>query len=155
MSKRILDIGCGKRKIKGAIGIDIDLNADFDYFMDAHNLQFEDDYFDVVYCLDVVEHCENPYRVLSEIKRVLKRDGILYLSVPNIYRFHRLLCFWLNRRTSVDFSHLYCFDKSVMSQLLGKLGMSIIHTAYYYWHTRLIAHRNAATSILFTVRNNL
>lgn len=39
--------------------------------------------FDLVVCKDVFEHLLNPTHALSEISRVLKKDGMLLLHVPN------------------------------------------------------------------------
>jgi SAM-dependent methyltransferase len=39
--------------------------------------------FDLVVCKDVFEHLLNPTHALSEISRVLKKDGLLLLHVPN------------------------------------------------------------------------
>lgn len=39
--------------------------------------------FDLVVCKDVFEHLINPEHTLSEIARVLKKDGLLLLHVPN------------------------------------------------------------------------
>jgi ubiquinone/menaquinone biosynthesis C-methylase UbiE len=47
-------------------------------------LPFEDTSFDYVVMLEVIEHLQNPYFVLREISRVLKKEGILLLSTPNI-----------------------------------------------------------------------
>lgn len=42
---------------------------------DAHALPFADESFDVVYCRYLLEHVREPLRVLSEIRRVLRRGG--------------------------------------------------------------------------------
>lgn len=47
-------------------------------------LSFKDSSFDIVLLLAVLEHVFDPYKTLKEIKRVLKRNGMLILSVPNI-----------------------------------------------------------------------
>lgn len=47
-------------------------------------LPFGDGSFDYVVMLEVIEHLQNPYFVLREINRVLKTEGILLLSTPNI-----------------------------------------------------------------------
>lgn len=44
---------------------------------------FEDNLFDIVIALELIEHLENPKRFLQEVKRVLKKGGILILSTPN------------------------------------------------------------------------
>ncbi|MBN2310673.1 MAG: methyltransferase domain-containing protein [Candidatus Hydrogenedentes bacterium] len=45
-------------------------------------LPFEDDFFDAIYCYEVIEHLTNPHRLFSEIRRVLKRDHPLFFSAP-------------------------------------------------------------------------
>lgn len=45
-------------------------------------LPFEDDFFDAVYCYEVLEHLTNPHRLLAEIRRVLKPGARLFFSVP-------------------------------------------------------------------------
>jgi ubiquinone/menaquinone biosynthesis C-methylase UbiE len=44
---------------------------------------FEDKYFDRVLCSEVIEHVLDPSPLLKEIRRILKDDGILSLSIPN------------------------------------------------------------------------
>mgnify|MGYP002348298890 CR=1 FL=1 len=51
---------------------------------DAANLPFADETFDFVYCSHLLEHVEDPARVIAEILRVTKRDGGGYLEVPNL-----------------------------------------------------------------------
>ena len=57
---------------------------------DAENkLPFEDDFFDVITGLEVIEHIVDTDSFLNEIKRVLKRDGILILATPNVLSLSR------------------------------------------------------------------
>lgn len=49
----------------------------------AAALQFPDEHFDVVYCYHVLEHIREYKKAIFEIRRVLKKDGLLYLGVPN------------------------------------------------------------------------
>lgn len=49
---------------------------------DAQNLPFSDNTFDLILCLDVLEHIKEDDRVVLEIFRVLKPGGKLILSVP-------------------------------------------------------------------------
>lgn len=100
-NKVILDIGCGtgtllvrlkennnqvygidvsetgvkKVKEKGIVCDLLDLNV--------NTLPFSDNYFNVVICLETMEHLENPYHCLREIRRVLKPQGIFLISIPN------------------------------------------------------------------------
>lgn len=51
---------------------------------DAHELPFEDNCFDVVYCRYVLEHVKNPLQVLKEMYRVLKPNGKAFVQENNI-----------------------------------------------------------------------
>ena len=44
--------------------------------------QFPDGFFDTVVMLEVLEHVENPMRVILEIQRVLKKEGLFIFSFP-------------------------------------------------------------------------
>jgi hypothetical protein len=57
--------------------------------MDAQNMGFKDHGFQVVTCFEVIEHIPNPDMLLSELRRMMKSDGILFLTTPN--RAMRLL----------------------------------------------------------------
>jgi len=50
---------------------------------DANTLPFQEKIFDVVILTEILEHCENPERVLSECVRILKTGGSLIVSTPN------------------------------------------------------------------------
>ena len=43
---------------------------------------FLDNFFDVVFCTETIEHLENPYHAMCEAKRVLRPSGTLVISFP-------------------------------------------------------------------------
>lgn len=49
---------------------------------DALRLPFKPESFDFVFCSSLIEHVKNPQLLIEEIKRVLKKNGICYLSFP-------------------------------------------------------------------------
>jgi len=49
----------------------------------GESLPFADAYFDIVYCCDVLEHVNDLEAVISEIARVLKKDGIFFYDTLN------------------------------------------------------------------------
>jgi len=57
-------------------------------FGDAAQLPFGDDSFDVVTCLEVLEHVADPAQVLMGIARVLKAEGRAWISMPFLYPLH-------------------------------------------------------------------
>lgn len=50
---------------------------------DAHKLPFADKSFAAVFCLETLEHVEDPEKVISEMYRVLKEDGYAVILVPS------------------------------------------------------------------------
>lgn len=49
----------------------------------GEKIPYDDKYFDKILCSEVIEHVLYPEPLLNEMKRVLKDDGILSLSIPN------------------------------------------------------------------------
>ncbi|HIH09591.1 MAG TPA: class I SAM-dependent methyltransferase [Candidatus Diapherotrites archaeon] len=87
---RVLDVACGNRKIRGAVGIDCDRASAADkIWSDDKPIPFKDNYFDEVFCLNFLEHTFNFDKALTEIHRVLRPGGIAHIEVPyyNSYNF--------------------------------------------------------------------
>ena len=57
-----------------------------DVKMDVHDIPFEDNTFDVVFCNHVMEHVEDDIKAMSEIYRVLKKGGWAIIQSPQDYR---------------------------------------------------------------------
>ncbi len=53
--------------------------------MDLHDIPFEDNSFDVVFCNHVLEHVNDDVRCMQEIRRVLKPDGFALCQSPQRY----------------------------------------------------------------------
>jgi len=85
---KVLDIGCGVtqpyrdalQELGEYVGIDIKKGPNVVH-MDAHNLHFKDKEFGFVWISEVLEHVENPQRVIAEAKRV-GVHGICLFSTP-------------------------------------------------------------------------
>ena len=77
---------CLSKKIKKMKNSDyyaIDLNELLGSVkMDIKNMNFNNDYFDYIICLHVLEHIEDDVKAMKELFRVLKKNGILFLMVP-------------------------------------------------------------------------
>ena len=88
-----LDIGCGKHKADGFIGIDISKNSDADIIASALDLPFDNNSVDEIYSSHLVEHF-NPNELtkfFSEIYRVLKFNTHAFLKVDTDWTKKRLL----------------------------------------------------------------
>ena len=53
----------------------------------AENLPFDDSSFDFIYSTNVLEHVQNPKKVIEESIRVLKKGGFLQFVIPNYFSF--------------------------------------------------------------------
>lgn len=73
---RILDVGCGRAKAQGAVGLDVNPATDADVLGDASRdgFPFREGCFDRVVVRHIVEHVESPLRFLEEVHRVA-REG--------------------------------------------------------------------------------
>lgn len=99
---RVLDIGCGQSPYKHLfvskgieyIGIDIIDAQNFGYFrndiitFDGVHIPFEDGSFDAIICTEVLEHTPHPESLVLEMYRVLKDDGVGFVTVPWSARTH-------------------------------------------------------------------
>ena len=82
----ILDLGSGDQFLRKGIeyrnaeytSVDYD-DADFN----KDRLPFKNNSFDLIICLAVIEHVENVNNFMEQAFRVLKPNGLFYLSTPN------------------------------------------------------------------------
>jgi len=147
---RILDIGCAtgnflnemKKRGWECWGVEPNTNA-ANYAKDkfdlhVHNgyllgIQYPSSYFDVVTLWDVLEHTQDPSRVLKEIQRILKPEGFIFLSLPNAdsyenYLFGRNWCGWDVPR------HYITFTQASIQMYLSKMGYHDIKIGSFYGH---------------------
>lgn len=113
---RVLDAGCGEGvlieelRTKGYDAIGVDRNCATAHVLrsDILALPFGAQSFDVVLFLDVIEHLPFPdqARALEEIHRVLRSDGRLIISIPNLAHLYSRIRFLtrgkLKRTASIE-----------------------------------------------------
>jgi predicted SAM-dependent methyltransferase len=78
---KILNLGCGYRKIKDAINIDIDPECRPDKICDINHLPYPDNSIDEIIMHHCLEH-NDPHVLLKEVYRVAKPDCIIRIVVP-------------------------------------------------------------------------
>jgi SAM-dependent methyltransferase len=133
---KILDIGCGsgaflyeyKQKGWQTQGVEVNYEAaklgnkiaGIDIFAGSLiQANFDSDYFDYVRSNHSFEHITNPHEVLTEVHRILKPDGKLFIGVPNIDSFNANLFkeFWWYLGVPV---HTFNYSVNSLSNLLEK-----------------------------------
>ena len=137
----VLEVGCGRgsmiKKIKNfstKTGIDPSRQAieyakitvpDADFFVGfAEKLPFPDESFDFVYSLEVFEHVQEYDLMVSEMVRVLKKDGVAYIQTPNYpaKRFYDFIYFLLRRRPDFkdDYTHVTKFSLNKLTNVVNE-----------------------------------
>ena len=154
---KICDIGCGnglysailKYKIDCMlVGIDGSLYAleeakklKFDelYYVEdfsKNNLPFEEETFDLIINKDVLEHLVNPKHLVSEMSRILKKNGHLIIHVPNHFPIIGRVRLLLNNSIDTfnyfpnvnrgDFPHIRFFTWNDLIALLEFEGFELV-----------------------------
>lgn len=67
---------------------DIRFIADIDVQYDAHALPFASNSVSLILCTEVLEHCYDPQKVISEFHRILRADGKLILTTRFVFPLH-------------------------------------------------------------------
>jgi SAM-dependent methyltransferase len=92
---RVLDVGCGDKPYEpyfaGAsefVGVDIDDNPHADVVGRIEALPLEDESFDLVLCIQVLEHVDDPALAVRELHRVVKPGGRVLAATHGTYVYH-------------------------------------------------------------------
>tara|TARA_B100001093_G_scaffold519641_1_gene609609 strand:+ start:1344 stop:2375 length:1032 start_codon:yes stop_codon:yes gene_type:complete len=70
--------------------LDIIDSENVDIVGDAHNLSsyFEPDYFDAIVSSSVFEHLHSPWKVVLEMNKILKKNGLIFISTHQSVGIH-------------------------------------------------------------------
>ncbi len=112
-NKEVIDLGCGRHKLPGALGVDfldlpgVDVVANLN-----ERLPFEDSSYDVVHANQVFEHIQNMIELVGECHRILRPGGLLVIHVP----------YFRSSWAAIDPTHVRQFTVSSMNYFVkGKL----------------------------------
>jgi SAM-dependent methyltransferase len=138
---RLLDIGCGAgyfvREARGAgyeaEGVEFSAEAaaygrrEWNLPITVGNAQdvgYADASFDVITLWQVLEHLPRPAAMLSTVHRLLRKDGVLVLTVPNFASPQARLfkARWYHLEVP---RHLYHFDPPSLRRLLDRQGFRV------------------------------
>lgn len=117
--KQVVDLGCGDQHLKepfeeqGASyrGIDID-----ECNLEVEPVPIGDKTFDIAISMAVIEHLRDPGHFLSEVKRILKPGGVLWIDTPDIEACGA--AFWN------DPTHVHPYTRKSLRMLLEMNGFT-------------------------------
>lgn len=113
------DIAEAKKKLRTVYKIDIERDP-----IDINQT------YDVIFLGDVIEHLANPASALKRVKKLLKKDGVLVFSIPNITHMSvRLMLLAGNieygRTGLLDETHLHFYNSEEIYRVLNDAGYKI------------------------------
>ena len=81
----ILNLGCGKKYVPGAVNVDVTsvTNPDVVHDLNQFPWPFPDNCFREVQAFDVLEHLTDLLRVMGEIHRVCQNDAVVHITTPH------------------------------------------------------------------------
>ena len=158
----VLDVGCGVKPYQHLfssqkyLGIDIkgggleDSIKRVDNIFDGKKIPYPSNKFDAVMATEVLEHVEDPLGLLTEMRRVLKPQGKLFLTMPFIwpehgipYDFQRYTSFKLNKiLLQLNFRSVSVFKTSGVFATCGQLISD-----FFYSRIRLLIKKLHLTLI--------
>lgn len=150
-----LDVGCGDGRTSGLwllghgcsyMGVDVSehaveearaLGLQAQRIDDAAALPIPDGAYDVVVCVEVLEHLFSPLETVKEMARVLRTGGVLIMTVPNVAYWRRRLDLTLlgrwnpmgdDRSVSEPWRdpHIRFFDLGSMRRMVAAAGLTPI-----------------------------
>lgn len=96
---KVLNAGAGSRDVSHLVEGELinqdltwpgDQRTNIDIYSPLHKIPVEDNHFDAILCIAVMEHVENPEEAMPELFRVLKPGGHLILEVPFLQPEHKV-----------------------------------------------------------------
>lgn len=102
LSGKMMDFGCGRKPYRNLftveeyVGVDIKVsghdhnNSLVDIYYDGETIPVETEYFDSVFCSEVLEHLFEPDKILREINRTMKPGGSILLTAPFCWNEHEI-----------------------------------------------------------------
>jgi 2-polyprenyl-3-methyl-5-hydroxy-6-metoxy-1,4-benzoquinol methylase len=147
----VLDVGCGEgffaerlqqigNRITGIDALpeperrasfDRYIQADLEQGIDQAAVELEDAVFDKILLLDILEHLRTPEKLLRRCRSLLKPNGHLVVSVPNVANISvRLMLlsgyFHYTERGILDKTHVRFFTRRTARELLESNGYRIM-----------------------------
>lgn len=91
---------------------------------------FDDEFFDVVAVSDVLEHVEDPKLFLLEVNRIMKKNGLLYIAVPDFDSLYYKIAIFIARFSHKNYfvlpHHIYFFNRKSILEYLEKANFKLV-----------------------------
>lgn len=123
ISGRMLDIGAGETdryakffSFTERVTTDVKAGPNVDVVASADALPFPDASFDSIVCTQVLEHVSNPWNVVAEMNRILKKGSYVLATVPQTAPLHE------------EPHDYYRYTRFGIMHLFEANGFDVVHT---------------------------
>jgi len=118
---------------------------------DAHKLKYLSNFFDLVLCSEVLEHVVDPVKVCTEIARVLKPDGYIFMELDTGSPLFLFLWFFWTRFGAGRVwksAHLHQFSAYSLPLTMKKGGLNPVHQENHHLRmaTTVVAQRKVSNA---------
>jgi ADP-heptose:LPS heptosyltransferase/2-polyprenyl-3-methyl-5-hydroxy-6-metoxy-1,4-benzoquinol methylase len=117
---------------------------------------FKESTFDYVSAQEVLEHISDPRKILHIFKTILKKDGVLLISVPSSHYFyikHHIFNIF-NKKPNLVHTHIYNFTIKSLQILVEESGFTIHEIGPTGWHGKLKSIGSIMSDFLKIISNN-
>ncbi len=85
MDEKKLNLGCGDLTLEGYINLDIvkTKGSDIEHNLNEYPWPFQDNSFDEILALQIIEHVDDPTKFLEEIYRISKPGALVHIETPH------------------------------------------------------------------------
>jgi SAM-dependent methyltransferase len=140
----LLDVGCSSgefmhyAELEGFTSYGVELNRRTAEVAKSHGLnvfngylqdaKYADEFFDVIFLGDVIEHVPSPRDLIAECTRILKKGGVIVISTPNLDCLWSKMTFKLWKWFKIPWSsvtppyHLFQFSVGNLYRLMRSFG---------------------------------
>jgi 2-polyprenyl-3-methyl-5-hydroxy-6-metoxy-1,4-benzoquinol methylase len=140
-NNRILDIGCGS-----GFFLEVAKNRGWQVFGTEYTVEaieicnkkeismhlgkldplwFDENFFDIIVSIEVIEHINNPLEELNNIKTILREGGLFYFTTPNFNSIERFIL--RDKYSVIEYpEHLSYYNSFSIKILLKKIGLKKI-----------------------------
>lgn len=157
--KRLLEIGCGSDPLIKYLDKDIKLTVvepSEVFYKNLNNYkrpgdEFYNDFFeniadnltssfDMILCAGLLSEIQKPEIILNDILRIMGKDSLLHISVPNAYSLHRLIAKEMGlindvydfSERNVKFQQAKVYDMEGLCSLVSNAGFQIISKGSFF-----------------------
>ena len=165
---KLIDVGAAERYLKKFIpknvsyySLDCSGKQDYVFDLDKGKIPIKNNSFDIIVCLETLEHTLYPHKVMQELVRIAKPNALFLLSMPNEYNFYCRLNFLFNKKTFVQ-EPFQVIEKHLHIQIPRVEDIIKFFSTYvkieeinYQWYSRTGGHNRNFKGGLFVFMDNL